>query len=32
MPVSLIMFETISATYGEAFARTWFRPVSIVKR
>jgi hypothetical protein len=32
MPVSLITFETISAIYGEAFARTWFRPVSLVKK
>ncbi|SMX39416.1 hypothetical protein MAA8898_02010 [Maliponia aquimaris] len=32
MLVPLITFETISAMYGEAFARTWFRPVSAVKK
>ncbi|CUH79909.1 hypothetical protein TRN7648_02708 [Tropicibacter naphthalenivorans] len=32
MLVPLIMFETISATYGDAFAKMWFRPVSLVKR
>ena len=30
MPVSLIAYETISAVYGETFARTWFRPISVV--
>ena len=32
MPVPLITFETIVAIYGEQFARTWFRPVSAIKR
>ncbi len=32
MPVPLITFETISALYGAAFARTWFRPVSLVQK
>lgn len=32
MLVPLITFETISALYGEAFARTFFRPVSAIKR
>ena len=31
MLVPLIMFETITATYGEAFAKTWFRPFSTVR-
>jgi len=32
MPVPLITFETISAVYGESFARAWFRPVSFVQK
>ncbi len=32
MLVPLITYETISALYGEPFAKTWFRPVSLVKR
>lgn len=32
MLVPLITFETISAIYGEAFARLWFRPVSAVQK
>jgi hypothetical protein len=32
MLVPLIMFETIAATYGEAFAKMWFKPVSLVHR
>lgn len=32
MLVPLITFETIAAVYGDAFARAWFRPVSVVKR
>ena len=32
MPVPLITFEAISAIYGEAFANTWFKPVSLVQR
>ena len=32
MPVPLITYEAISALYGEAFAKTWFRPVSAVKK
>ena len=31
MLVPLITFETISAIYGEAFAKTWFRPFSPVR-
>ena len=30
MLVPLITYETIAAVYGDAFARTWFRPVSQV--
>ncbi len=30
MPITLLAYETISALYGEAFAKTWFRPVSVV--
>ena len=32
MLVPLITFETISAVYGEKFARTWFQPISAVKK
>lgn len=32
MLVPLITFETISAIYGDAFAKTWFRPVSAIKK
>lgn len=32
MLVPLITYETIASVYGEAFARTWFRPVSVIKR
>lgn len=32
MLVPLITFETISAIYGDAFAKTWFRPLSPVKK
>ena len=32
MLVPLITYETISQVYGEAFARTWFRPISVIKR
>jgi hypothetical protein len=32
MLVPLITFETISAVYGESFARTWFRPVSLARK
>ena len=31
MPVTLIAYEAISAIYGETFARTWFRPVSVAR-
>lgn len=30
MPVTRIAYETIVSLYGEAFAKTWFRPVSAV--
>jgi hypothetical protein len=32
MPVPLLTYEMIQSIYGENFARTWFRPVSITKR
>ncbi len=32
MLVPLITFETITAIYGETFARTFFRPVSPIKK
>lgn len=32
MPVPLITFEAISAIYGECFAKTFFRPVSAIKK
>lgn len=32
MPVTLFAYETIAAVYGESFARTWFRPVSVTRR
>ena len=32
MPVPLITYETIVAIYGDTFASTWFRPVSVTKR
>jgi hypothetical protein len=31
MLVPLITFETISAVYGEEFAKSWFRPFSSVR-
>ncbi len=31
MLVPLITYETIASVYGEAFAKAWFRPVSLVK-
>ncbi len=32
MLVPLITFETIANVYGEAFAKTWFRPYSPVRK
>ena len=32
MLVPLITFETISAVYGEAFAKAWFRPYSAIRK
>lgn len=32
MLVPLIAFETISSFYGEAFARTWFQPISVTRK
>jgi hypothetical protein len=32
MLVPLITYETISAVYGETFAKTWFRPISSVSK
>ena len=32
MLVPLIAFETISSLYGEAFAKTWFQPVSVARK
>ncbi len=31
MLVPLITYETIATFYGEEFAKTWFRPVSLVR-
>lgn len=32
MPVTLFAYECLTAVYGEQFARTWFRPVSTIRR
>lgn len=32
MLVPLITFETITALYGETFAKTFFRPFSAIKK
>ena len=32
MPVALIAYEAISNIYGEAFAKTWFRPISSARK
>ncbi len=32
MPVNLITYEAISNIYGAAFAKTWFRPFSPVRK
>lgn len=32
MLVPLIAFETISAVYGEQFAKTWFQPIKLTNR
>ena len=32
MLVPLITYEAIAKIYGDAFARMWFRPISVLNR